>query len=185
MSLSSLVAQGQYDSAQDAYDAITTASIEVLDEQLYTWAGVALLVGAQGAEALRLALDGNGMGWVVHQLGGSGIQLSNSLVQQALLGFAQAGVPGCSTLAAKGRTMRAAWQVDGLSEAPTLEAVTKLWIVDKTRRDMASVLSPIQSKSTAINAWLDALDVSSKTVQEVQDYCDSLIESQDGNPGGE
>ena len=122
MSLSNLVRSGDYATAQAAFDAITTPSIEVRDDQLYTWSGVALTIGPQAAEGLRLALLANGLGWVVHQLGGLGIQLSNELVQQALLGFAQAGLPGCADLAAKGISHITPWQSAGLTE-PTLADV--------------------------------------------------------------
>ena len=126
MSLQSLIQQGNYQSAQVAYDAITTPSVERRDDELYTWAGVALIAGAVGAETLRIALQENGMGWVVHQLGGGGIQLSNELVQQALLGFAQAGLPGCAELAATGISFITPWQSVGITE-PTLEQVTEAW----------------------------------------------------------
>ena len=54
--------------------------------------------------------------------------------------------------------------------------------MSECRDDMAAVLQPIQAKSTALNAWLDLLDTASKTVQEVQAYCDALLASSDGNP---
>lgn len=122
MSLVDLVRAGNYANAQAAFDAITTPSVEIRDDVNYTWAGVALVVGPEAAEMLRLALNDNGMGWVVHQLGGLGIQLSNPLVQQALTGFAAAGLPGCAELKAKGISLITPWQSAGLNE-PTLENV--------------------------------------------------------------
>ena len=109
--------------AAQCLSKLLASTAEVRDDQLYTWAGVALIVGPQNAEALRLALESNGMGWAVHQLGGSGLQLSNDLVQQALLGFAQAGVDGCAELAAKGIHLVAPWQQIGLAQEPTLAEV--------------------------------------------------------------
>lgn len=119
MSLEQLIQAGNYASAQEAYQAIITPSAEVRDEQQYTWAGVAKIVGPEAAEALRIALNDNGMGWAVHQLGGTGLQLSDQLVQQALLGFAAAGVPGCAELAAQGISLKAPWQIAGLPGEPT------------------------------------------------------------------
>ena len=182
MSLQQLIREGNYATAQEAFEAITAASEIVTDDQLYTWAGVALLVGPVGAESLRVALEQNGMGWVVHQLGGTGIQLSNKLVQQALMGFTQANLPGADILAAQGVSTQAPWQVDGLASEPTLEQVEKAFIVERTRKQMAAILRPIQAKSTALNAWLDSLDTSTKTVAEVQTYCDALLASEGGNP---
>lgn len=89
-------------SAGELAELLNTPSIEVVDTQLYTWAGIALVIGPQGAEGFRLALEANGMGWVVHQLGGSGLQLSNPLCQQVLLAFAAGGLPGAAELAASG-----------------------------------------------------------------------------------
>ncbi len=181
MSLQNLVAGGNYESPQAAYDAITTPSVEVRDEQNYTWGGVADLIGPEAAENLRIKFDTNRLGWVSLQLGGLGIQLSDARVQLVLLAFAQANVAGCATLAAKGISLVAPWQSAGITE-PTLEEVQKAWTIDKARRDMATILQPIQAKSTAVNAWLDSFDTSTKTVAEVQAYCESLLASQDGNP---
>jgi len=181
MSLQSLIQQGSYDSAQAAFDAITTPSVERRDDQKYTWAGVADLIGPEATEGLRIKFDTSGFGWVSLQLGGLGIQLSDARVQLVLLGFAQANVAGCATLAAKGISLVAPWQSAGITE-PTLEDVQKAWTIDKARRDMTAILQPIQAKSTAVNAWLDSLVTSAMTVEEVQVYCISLLASDDGNP---
>ena len=181
MSLQNLVAGGNYESPQAAYDAITTPSVERRDDQKYTWAGVADLIGPEATEGLRIKFDTSGFGWVSLQLGGLGIQLSDARVQLVLLGFAQANVAGCATLAAKGISLVAPWQAAGITE-PTLSDVEKAWTIDKARRDMAAILQPIQAKSTALNAWLDSLDTSEMSVAEVQAYCTALLASEDGNP---
>lgn len=103
MSLKSLIVElGADKTASELVAMLNAQSVEVRDDQLYTWAGVALIAGPQGAEAFRLALESNGMGWAVHQLGGSGLQLSNPLTQAALAAFAQASVPGAAELKAAG-----------------------------------------------------------------------------------
>jgi hypothetical protein len=106
-------------------------TIEKIDEQLYTWSGVALIAGAVGAESLRVALEQNNLGWVVHQLGGSGIQLSNPLVQQVLLGFDRAGVPGCELLASTGRRMISVAEQSGLGIVTESDVVAALLIQSK------------------------------------------------------
>jgi hypothetical protein len=58
----------------------------------------------------------------------------------------------------------------------------KIAAIDQCRTDMASILQPVQAKSSAVNAWLDALDTSGMTVAEVEAYCASLLASEDGNP---
>jgi hypothetical protein len=74
-------------------------TIPYIDTDLWTWAGVALVAGPEGAEGLRLALESNNMGWAVHQFGGSGLLLSSDQVQPVLYAFAQAGVPNMDVLA--------------------------------------------------------------------------------------
>ena len=44
-----------------------------------------------------------------------------------------------------------------------------------------TTVNALAAKVTAVNAWLDALDLSTKTVQELQAYCDALLASEDGN----
>ena len=181
MTLQNLIQSGNYDSPQAAYDAITSPTIEVRDNQSYTWGGVADLIGPEAAEKLRIKFDTSGLGWVSLQLGGLGLPLTDSRVRLALTGFMQAGVEGCDVLLNKGITMIAPYQQANI-EQPTLEQVEKAWTVDKARRDMAAELQVLQAKSTAVNAWLDSLDVSSMTVAEVQAYCSDLLASPDGNP---
>jgi hypothetical protein len=54
----------------------------------------------------------------------------------------------------------------------------KLWTVSETRR----TVNLLSVKATAVNAWLDALDLTTKTPEEVDSYCKSLLASGDGNP---
>ena len=70
---------------------LNDSTIEIRDDQQYTWAGVALLAGPAAAETLRIALEGNGMGWAVHQFGGSGLSLTDPQVRGAITQFIQLG----------------------------------------------------------------------------------------------
>jgi hypothetical protein len=138
--------------AQEIADLLNAKIIEKIDDQLYTWAGVALIAGAEGAEAFRLALEQNNLGWAVHQLGGSGIQLSNPLVQQVLLGFAQAGLPGAESLALAGKRMVSMMENAGLPEA-TVEMVEDglLQIRKKQLEDTAT--NRLQAYREALSVW--------------------------------
>ena len=93
-------------------------------------------------------------------------------------------IPGMTDrVKALGRLTQTKWeQFGGSGSVPSVDAIAKALIVSECRDDMAAVLQPIQAKSTALNAWLDLLDTASKTVQEVQAYCDALLASSDGNP---
>ena len=181
MSLEQLIQTGNYASAQEAFTAITTASVEVRDDQLWTWAGIAKLAGDETADALEQFLVSMGRTWVISQLGGRGLPLSDPKIQEMLLGLAPT-IPGCAILAAQGLSLKAPWEAAGLPGAPTQDQVAKAWTVWSTRQQMAAELQVLQAKSSALNAWLDSLDVSTKTTAEVQAYCDSLLASTDGNP---
>lgn len=65
----------------------------------------------------------------------------------------------------------------GLDPVSALDC-QKAWIVDGCRTE----INALAAKVTAVNAWLDALDLSTKTVQELQAYCDALLASETGNP---
>lgn len=121
MSLVDFIRSGNFSTWQDANDALH-AKVELRDDKPYTWATIADVVGPMNAEAIRLALESNSLGWACLQLGGQGLSLSDSRVQQALLGFAQANVPGCAELAAKSISLQAFWKSAGLTE-PTLADV--------------------------------------------------------------
>jgi hypothetical protein len=100
--LSDLITQipdWQNKSSQQILEVLTTPSIEFIDSTQWTWAGVAAVAGNAGAEGLRLALEQGGMGWAVHQLGGSGLVLSLDTIQAALRMLDANGVPGMGQIA--------------------------------------------------------------------------------------
>jgi len=181
MSLQSLIQNGNYASAQAAFDAITAPSVEVRDDQFYTWNGVAKVAGKENVNGLFNAIKAAGFEAFVIQLGGKGLQLTDSDVRDMLGQFAAGGLPGAQELLDQGVSLVAPWQSAGITE-PTLEDVQKAWTIDKARRDMAAILQPVQAKSTALNAWLDSIDTSQMTVAELDAYCNSLLASDDGNP---
>jgi hypothetical protein len=59
------------------------------------------------------------------------------------------------------------------------EAIAEKLAIVAQARQTVSLLS---AKATAVNAWCDALDLTTKSPEEVQEYCDSLLASIDGNP---
>ena len=64
-------------------------------------------------------------------------------------------------------------------ETVTTDDCRKAWTISETRQ----TVNLLSAKATAVNAWCDALDLTTKTPEEVQSYCDSLLASSDGNPG--
>ena len=128
MGLVDLVRAGNYATAQDAFDAITTPSIVLEDRDFYTWAGIGDVAGEDATQPILEAMKANRQEAFIYQLGGKGIQLHLPKVQAMLLLFAQGGVPGCAALAAKGRSVIPLWQSAGLIE-PTLQDVESAFAV--------------------------------------------------------
>jgi len=60
----------------------------------------------------------------------------------------------------------------------TADDCRKAWTVSETRR----TVNLLAAKATAVNAWCDAPDLTTKSPEEVQEYCESLLASSDGNP---
>jgi hypothetical protein len=149
MTLQNLIQSGNYDSPQAAYDAITSPSIEVRDDQLYTWGGVADLIGPEAAEKLRIKFDTSGLGWVSLQLGGLGLPLTDSRVRLALTGFMQMGVEGCDVLLNKGITTISLAQQANIQQ-PTLEQVTTEWNAWKAETDLALLRESLRIRFDAI-----------------------------------
>jgi hypothetical protein len=77
---------------------------------------------------------------------------------------------------ALGGVWRARWQLEGLESEPTLDSVTKQLLIESAR-------TQVNSRTTAINAWLDAIDMS-LSVEDIEAYIADLLSSDDGNPSG-
>jgi hypothetical protein len=71
------------------------------------------------------------------------------------------------------------WQVEGLQAEPTLESIEKQLLIDATR-------TAVNSRTTAINGWLDTIDIS-LSIEEIEAFIADILSSDDGNPtrGGE
>lgn len=79
-----------------------------------------------------------------------------------------------ATIKSLGVIKQPRWQAEpihGYTVQPTIASCTRDVLRDA-----------LQSKTTAIVAWLEALDTSAMTVEQVQEYFDTLLASEDGNP---
>lgn len=186
MSLQSLIANGNYQSAQAAYDAITTP-IETRNTKAWTVADLTKEFPPTESNDLNTMLGTMESVPVFRSafiaLSITGLEFASDERQQLIDTLAVVGSwsPELTQKVKRlGRPLKEPWQSAGITE-PTLEDVEKAWTVDKTRRDMAAILQPIQAKSTALNAWLDSIDTSEMTVAEVEAYCAGLLASSDGN----
>jgi len=77
---------------------------------------------------------------------------------------------------ALGGVWRARWQLEGYESKPTLDSVTKQLLIDAAR-------TAVNSRTTRINAWLDAIDMS-LSMDDIESYIADLLSSDDGNPSG-
>jgi hypothetical protein len=142
--------------ASELVGLLNDPSIVVIDDELYTWAGVALTIGSAGADILRLALEGNGCTWAVYQLGGKGLQLSHPDTQALLSQFASAGVPGANTLALAGIHYVSPAQNAGLPPAilSEVEAAVAFLALQATKQAMEDdALNRVQSFRESISSW--------------------------------
>jgi hypothetical protein len=110
-------------------------------------------------------------------MSGSGLGLSTPDRQAVIDQLAAAGEwPNAVRDAVKvlGGVSRPRWQIEGYQSAPTLESVQKQMLIDATR-------TAVNSRTTAINGWLDAIDMS-QSLAEIEAYIADLLSSVDGNP---
>jgi len=143
-------------------------------------------------DTLQAAKGRAASAWTWLSTNKEGLELGSEERQQMILAFSQVGQweslsPGMTErVTALGKTTLTRWQqLGGSGEIPSADAIEKALAIAQCRDDMAAILQPVQAKSTAVNAWLDSLDTSAMTVEEVQAYCAGLLASSDGNPGGE
>lgn len=187
MSLVDLVRAGSYANAQAAFVAITTP-VETRNFKAWTVADIVpifpddinTILGTLKAvpvfESAFIALSISGL-----ELASDGRQAF--IDQVATVGQWPDELK--TRVKQLGRPMLAPWQSAGLNE-PTIADIEKVFVVEQTRQKMAQtvneIVSPVLAKSTAVNAWLDSIDVSTKTLEELQAYCDALLASDSGNP---
>lgn len=164
MSLQSLIREGDYATAQEAFAAITTPSVVVEDSQFYTWAGIGEVAGEQSTQPILNALKAANQEAFVYQLGGKGLQLHLPQVQAMLLQFAKLGVPGCAALAAQGVSQKAPWQVDGIATEPTLEEVTNAFNAELRYRSYQSI---VNRATAAMEAAAEAYRSPTPTAEEI------------------
>lgn len=130
---------------------LNAATIEHVDNDLYTWAGIALHCGHEACEQLRVAMDSNNMGWAVHQLGGSGLQISSPLVKPVIEGFIAAGIALQPLLDAVFASVSPAMEFLGASVVEQDIADYRLSALKKHLEDIA--VDSLQAYREALASW--------------------------------
>lgn len=140
-------------------------------------------------DTLQAARGRAASAWTWLSTNKEGLELGSEERQQMIAAFSQVGQweslsPGMTErVIALGKTTLTRWQqLGGSGEIPSADAIEKALAIAQCRDDMAAILQPVQAKSTAVNAWLDSLNTSEMTVEQVQAYCEALLASTDGNP---
>lgn len=162
-------------------ETLNAPTIEVRNPKSWTMADLITLLGAESAAIVGGTIQAAGAtnpifagAWLALNI--TGLQLHTDERQAMIAGLADAvGWPG----EVKAAALAAGLTYTSLSGSTvTADECRKAWIVSETRR----TVSLLSAKATAVNAWCDALDLATKTPEEVQAYCDSLLVSDDGNP---
>ena len=151
MSLQSLiesVPDWQSKTPEQLFASLSDPSVLVEDHDLYTWAGVAEVIGDVGASALCDALIAGGKLWAVHQLGGRGLDLAREDIQQQLYYLDSLGVPGMETLALHVRR-----QVSKLQQAGIETTVAEVGLVQRKRILEDTAINRLQAYREALSAW--------------------------------
>ncbi len=159
---------------------LNAQTVEVRNAKSWTMADLITLLGAESAAVVGGTIQAAGAtnpifsgAWIA--LNVTGLQLHTDERQVMIAGLADAaGWP----IELKAAALSAGLTHTSLSDA-TADDCQKAWIVSETRR----TVNLLSAKATAVNAWCDALDLATKTPDEAQAYCDSLLTSSDGNPG--
>ena len=160
---------------------LNAQTVEVRNDKSWTMADLITLLGAESAAVIGGTIQAAGVtnpifagAWLALNI--TGLQLHTDERQAMIAGLADAaGWPA---------ELRAAALAAGLTytsisdKVVTADDCQKVWTVSETCR----TVNLLSAKATAVNAWCDALDLATKTPEEVQSYCDSLLASSDGNP---
>jgi hypothetical protein len=158
---------------------LNAQTVEVRNQKLWTMADLITLLGPESAAVIGGTIQAAGAtnpifagAWLALNI--TGLQLHTDERQAMIAGLADAaGWPA----ELKAAALAAGLTYTSLSDA-TADDCQKAWIVSETRR----TVNLLSAKATAVNAWCDAIDLTTKTPEEVQAYCDSLLASSDGNP---
>ena len=158
---------------------LNAQTVEVRNDKSWTMADLITLLGAESAAVIGGTIQAAGAtnpifagAWLALNI--TGLQLHTDERQAMIAGLADAaGWPA----ELKAAALAAGLTYTSLADA-TADDCQKAWTVAETRR----TVNLLAAKATAVNAWCDALDLTTKTPEEVQSYCDSLLASSDGNP---
>jgi hypothetical protein len=140
----------------ELHAAVSVPSVEYIDEQNYTWGGIADILGNDRTDALREALE-FGSTWAIYALSGvPGLKLSRPDIQEKLYLLESSGlVPGAAILARHVRRMQSLLEKNGLEA--TLEDVQRardaLLLERYKQRNIDEKTDALQAYREAMTLW--------------------------------
>lgn len=142
-------------SPQDILNILNIKNIEYIDKTPWTWAGIADVVGNNGAESLKTALEKNGMGWAVYQLGGIGLDLSVTDVQNALYYLENIGVKDMEKIATSVKRMISILEQNEIhpTETDIEEAKACLLLEEQKQQLITENANRWNRFCNAVNSW--------------------------------
>jgi hypothetical protein len=183
---------------QEIADLLNTKSVPKTDNQLYTYAGLIDKLTQEPGLAFRATMRHFGdktnpgnlppelfepLNFAHDRLTTGGLDLSRHEVQYMLdeLAVIPQLAPFVEPIKLIGRWSVSPMENAGLEPATIEQVETALETIQKVQL-VSDARSSVNAKATAVNAWLDVLDVAELTVAQVHDYVQSLLSSDDGNP---
>jgi hypothetical protein len=110
-SLISSIPGWQQKTASQVYEDLNAPHVHVVDSRMWTWSGIAEVLGDASTEALRNALENGGSKWAVYALTGTGLPLARQDIQEKLYALHAYGiVPNADKLALEVNRMESVLQ---------------------------------------------------------------------------
>lgn len=145
--------------AIDNWESLTEAEILaaakdpshlLIDRQMWTLLGIAKIIGDANVEPLISFLQSIGLGWIVHQAGGSGLPIGDAEFNSKLLAIPH---PSCQAIAAVGRRMVSLCGLHNLTEDD--DQIVAAW---QSLRLEKTKVEKRKSGSSRWNAYAKAID---------------------------
>ena len=122
----------------------------LVDSQRWSLLGIAQIIGDENVGPLLAFLESIGLGWIVHQAGGSGLPIGDAAFNAKLLAIPH---PSCQTIAQAGRRMGSLCAKYGLPETDVnIVSELRAMKVEKAKKAM------LKEASTVYNSYCHDAD---------------------------
>ena len=137
-------------SESEVVDAAKDPVHLLIDSQRWSLLGIAQIIGDENVGPLLAFLESIGLGWIVHQAGGSGLPIGDTAFNAKLLAIPH---PSCQAIAQAGRRMVSLCTYFGLPETDAnIVSALRAMKVEKARSEKR------KSASTRYNSYVQAIE---------------------------